>query len=552
MDQVLNLSNEAKRLAALKQLQVLDTDPEKEFDEITNLASVLFSVPMVAISLVDESRQWFKSKIGLTVCETRRDISFCTHAIEQNNCYVVENADNNDLFKNNPLVVSEPRIKFYAGFPIELSTGEKIGTLCILDQQPREFSEKQRDIIKILAKQVATLLNLRLNIKANNESIKLLSKSRETQATIVRQLHVLIDNVPASILAVDIYGKVIFANRNFCDLFKLNRHPKSLVQVNARTLFEEIEQTGVVEKDFSTRKFSISDKESLLKSEIINFLDGRTFERDYVRILKAESDFGHIWLYRDITEKINNEFTIEKQRVQLAESAKLSALGEMAGGVAHEINNPLTVIQGRASHLIELCEKNQIDKSRVMEYSKNINDVVARIVKIVRGLRSFARSGDSDPIQKISVQTVLEDTLIFCNDKIRFLGVELEVEYPPIIPDVFCRPVQISQVILNLISNACDAVQNSDKKWIKIKVINNPESAQISISNSGPNIDDDILPKIFNPFFTTKEPQKGTGMGLSISKRLAEDNGGRLTVDSNQPFICFDLTLPIRDRSESL
>jgi len=132
--------NEECRLASLKSLRILDTDPEERFDRVTRLAKKLFNVPIALVSLVDEKRQWFKSSIGLTATETPRDISFCGHTIHDNYTFVVENTALDTRFSDNPLVVNEPYIRFYAGHPISSPSGENIGTLCIIDTKPRALS----------------------------------------------------------------------------------------------------------------------------------------------------------------------------------------------------------------------------------------------------------------------------------------------------------------------------------------------------------------------------------------------------------------------------
>lgn len=134
-------NNEECRIAALQDLKILDTAPEEKFDRVTRLAKKLFSVPIALVSLVDESRQWFKSSAGIDATETPREISFCGHAIHDNHAFVVEDASKDQRFFDNPLVVSDPNIRFYAGHPITAPTGENIGTLCLIDTKPRTLSD---------------------------------------------------------------------------------------------------------------------------------------------------------------------------------------------------------------------------------------------------------------------------------------------------------------------------------------------------------------------------------------------------------------------------
>ena len=132
--------NEEQRLTSLKELNVLDTPPEERFDRVTRLAKSLFNVPIALVSLVDENRQWFKSCFGVDVSETGRDISFCGHAILQDGVFVIEDASKDERFADNPLVTDGPNIRFYAGYPLTSHDGYNLGTLCIIDEKPREFS----------------------------------------------------------------------------------------------------------------------------------------------------------------------------------------------------------------------------------------------------------------------------------------------------------------------------------------------------------------------------------------------------------------------------
>lgn len=143
--------NEALRLSTLRSLNILDTPPEERFDRLTRLARRLFNVPVALVSLVDEDRQWFKSHMGIPVTETPRDISFCGHAILGDEVFLVPDAHADPRFVDNPLVTSEPGVVFYAGCPLKMANGMRLGTLCIIDHAPREFSEEDLLLLKDLA-----------------------------------------------------------------------------------------------------------------------------------------------------------------------------------------------------------------------------------------------------------------------------------------------------------------------------------------------------------------------------------------------------------------
>jgi GAF domain-containing protein len=153
--------NEVQRIKILWQYDVLDTQPEQVFEDFTNLAALICEAPISLISLVDEERQWFKAKAGVSVTETSRDISMCAHAILQKDLFIVPDATKDARFKNNPLVVSDPKIRFYAGAPLISPEGLALGTLCVIDKVPRELSETQKQALRLLAKIVMAQLNFR-------------------------------------------------------------------------------------------------------------------------------------------------------------------------------------------------------------------------------------------------------------------------------------------------------------------------------------------------------------------------------------------------------
>ena len=157
--------NEAARLETLRQYQVLDTDSEEVFDDLTRLAAYLCQTPTALISLVDANRQWFKARVGLQARETPRHISFCGHAIIQNGCFIIEDALFDERFADNPLVINEPFVRFYAGMPLISPEGFAIGTLCVMDRKPRHLDDKQIEALEMLSNQVMSQLELRREVR---------------------------------------------------------------------------------------------------------------------------------------------------------------------------------------------------------------------------------------------------------------------------------------------------------------------------------------------------------------------------------------------------
>lgn len=187
--------DETKRLAALRRYRILDTDPEEAFDDLTLLASSICNTPIAAITLVDRDRQWFKSQVGMTMTETSRSIAFCAHAIERGSMLVVPDALGDETFRNNPLVVGAPGIRFYAGAPLVTPDGQALGTLCVVDRVPRTLTPEQLEALNVLRRQAEAQLYLRLNLIELEEALAARDRAEEEQRRLIAELREALDNV---------------------------------------------------------------------------------------------------------------------------------------------------------------------------------------------------------------------------------------------------------------------------------------------------------------------------------------------------------------------
>ncbi|MBD2608786.1 GAF domain-containing protein [Scytonema hofmannii FACHB-248] len=441
-------ANEQDRLKALERYQILDTDPESAFDDLTALAAYICGTPIALISLLDNHRQWFKSKVGVEATETPKELGFCIHAICQpNKMLIVPNMLEDERFATNPLVTADPKIRFYAGASLITPDGFALGTICVLDREPRKLNPEEIAALQSLSRQVISQMELRINITKLKQNI-----SKRVQ-----------------------------------------------VEQNLRGTNQRLAQ-------------------------ILNKL--------------------------------------RQTQVQLIQSEKMSSLGHLVAGIAHEINNPVNFIYGNLSHvntyvsdllnLLTLYQKHYpnpndeiqreaktIDVGFLVEDLSNILSSMEigteRIQEIVLSLRNFSRLGESEK-KLVNLHEGIENTMLILRHRL-----QATAEHPEIqiikqygdIPQVECYASQLNQVFMNILSNAIDAVeesvvktQNPKPKIRIITEISRPNYVVVKIADNGAGIPEKIQAHVFDPFFTSKPVGKGIGLGLSISYQIVVDKHG--------------------------
>lgn len=224
-------------------------------------------------------------------------------------------------------------------------------------------------------------------------------------------------------------------------------------------------------------------------------------------------------------------------------NARLAALGEMAGGVAHEINNPLAIIDGSVDMCLREIQRDGFDHEKVFKRLNKVRETVQRITKIVKGLKRFSREPDSDEMQMHSLLKVVNESLDLSREKIKHLGVDVKINIPANL-EICCNQTEFSQVIINLVNNSIDEIKGEKDPWIRIEYNSSSQGAMLSITDSGKGIPMDLVKNIMRPFFSTKGIGEGTGLGLSISHGIIKRHGGDLVVDQQSTNTKFDIILP--------
>ncbi|SMF05176.1 PAS domain-containing protein [Pseudobacteriovorax antillogorgiicola] len=255
---------------------------------------------------------------------------------------------------------------------------------------------------------------------------------------------------------------------------------------------------------------------------------------------------GFVLVIRNLTESILYQRALQEKNATIFHNEKLASLGQMAATIAHEINNPLQIISALSEDLQDLTEGVPEDDRKEYEtLLSHIESVVFRTSKIISSLLLYSRDGSLDNIASHDINGIVKDTCEFCEWRFKRSNVLFIVKVQDEVMRVRCRPLELSQVIINLVNNAFDAIKDTDAAWVKVMVHQQGPSVVVSIVDSGKGISDEIAEHIFDPFFTTKPGGQGTGIGLGFAKKVLEAYGAELKLLRNGENTQFDIILPL-------
>jgi PAS domain S-box-containing protein len=351
--------NEEERLETLKRYDVLDTVPEKEFDDITKLASAICGTPVSFIGLLDEKRLWFKSKIGINAPEIPRSISLCQHTILQPDVLEVEDATQDPQFAESPLVTGPAGFRFYAGIPLATPEGHNIGTLCVIDTKPNKLTEQQKEALTILAKQVITNMELRRQRNDARQETKLISGSNEL-------LNAFFQNSPSNITMRDLNGIYLYANKNALKATGIDASEmigKSVHDILSKELADEIR----------------ADDEKVMKTRKGIQKEYRTGEGDYTRhyvsslfpLINAEKEvYGVGSITTEITERKKMQQEIEASNERFTSlfynSPTGIAIADITSGKLIMVNNSFLTIF-RYDHAAEVIGRSAAELGMITD-----------------------------------------------------------------------------------------------------------------------------------------------------------------------------------------
>jgi PAS domain S-box-containing protein len=346
---------------------------------------------------------------------------------------------------------------------------------------------------------------------------------------------------PVGIYHADESGRCVFVNETWCDIAGLS--PEEALGGGWLRAIHPDDAEAVAEE---WRRFVTEGGPFHLS---FRFVDQHGATRHVLSRASRIADdqgalAGAVGTVLDITSERAREEALTQQRAQMTASARLAALGEMSGGLAHELNTPLAVMLLTVEQLQGQARAGQLQPERLNRGLARLESTLGRVTRIMKSLRNFARDGEGDAPEPTSLGAFVEDVLNFCRERILNHGIRLNVLVPAPSSVVNLCTTQLAQVLLNLLNNAHDAVLGRELAWIEVSAELRGAGARFTVTDCGHGVPEALRARIFEPFFTTRPVGQGTGLGLPISKGLIERMGGRLWLDAEAANTRFVVDLP--------
>ncbi len=508
-------ASESERLLALRNYEILDTPPEAVFDDLVRAATRTLRAPIAVISLVDEQRQWFKACVGLDVCETSREVAFCDHAIRQDAVLVVPDAEQDDRFRDNPLVTGAPAIRFYAGAPLKTPDGARIGTLCVIDFQARhDFDDHCVGIIEALAKAVMSAMTMRIELRRQRLAESRLIASEEAARLLSDELRQVIDTVVDGVLIIGEDGRIAAVNPACEKMFGYSggtlkgRSASMLIPV---TFEHEFARMQLAPPPPGAEKDGPAGREVMARRS-----DGTEFPIEFsVGAMRKSAVSGYVTVVRDITERK----VIDRMK------------SELISTISHELRTPLTSIKGSIG-LIRSGVTGIIptESSRMLDIAHNNCNRLIRIINDILDIEKISAGMMAINSESVNLASLLTESVTDGKayaDQLNITLVVAEVDSRSV---VYADRDRLMQVLANLISNAVKFSNPGGR--VEISLDRGDLGYRVSVTDHGPGIPAEFRDRVFSRFAqadaSDTRRKGGTGLGLSIAKSIIEQHGGAL------------------------
>jgi PAS domain S-box-containing protein len=362
----------------------------------------------------------------------------------------------------------------------------------------------------------------------------LITKENEIQER-QRFLEVILENIPSTIFVKDKKRNFAYSMINKTGAKFFNIPIQEVIGKNDFQLFQ-----GKIAEEFHEADLETINLDGQIRNQtdVLETQDGqKTIVTQKIAIHDENGEPRYVMgIANDITNEIATKEALELERAKSIQSSKMATLGELAASIAHEINNPLSIIHGSAILIPRFIDNPEKFNQKV----DNVLKAAERISKIVTGLRKFSRASVKTLNQSHSLAEIIRESIILTENKAKrnFVTVSLESHTDALIE---CNDIEIEQIIINMINNGIDATKELDDKWVKLSISEDQDGATLIITDSGKGIPTDVAEKMFNPFFTTKPVGEGTGLGLSIVKGIIEEHRGSIRIVPDVEHTCFEI-----------
>lgn len=353
--------------------------------------------------------------------------------------------------------------------------------------------------------------------------------------------HKILNSLPAYVFSKDLDGNYTFLNSKFKNDFQ-----KSFGMAPTKeTLVGEL-AWKVSARDQQVIASKIPQE---FEEEYPHAISGQRLHFRTTRIPLMDQDeevYGVCGIAYDITTEVERKKILEEERNKIATASKLAALGMLAAEIGHEINNPLAIIRTCSWIMRKVFNEEVFQRDFALSKLDEIDNTIQRISEIVTSVKNLSRDSSTETMKKYFLKDILRDVQSICGPKFHTKGIQFILDQQNVLmkEEVECFRVQLSEVFINLIVNAVDAIEESDSPFVKLEILAEPNTLVFRVTDSGPGVSEDIEKKIFAPFFSTKEIGKGTGLGLSISKEIMKRHGGDLILNRRISANCFEVHLP--------